>query len=251
MEFLGHCVGEGRRSIPERRVEAIRSYRKPRTKKQLRAFLGVVSFYRSYMDMLARETATLTPSTLKAAPNTVAWTSEMDQAFGNICGMVSMSSELVIPVPEDVLPLVTDASGKGLGAVLQVQREGEWKAAALYSRLTRGPERHYSASELEALAVVEVIRHFSPYLYGREVVVFANHQPLCALMTSDYLNGRLKRLSMKLQPWLVKFVYLPVKDNTLADALSRQDFKEERAEDGETRPESCPEIEVMYTIHSN
>jgi len=39
--------------------------------------------------------------------------------------MVSMSREFVIPVPEDVLSLVTDASGKGLGAVLQLQREGE------------------------------------------------------------------------------------------------------------------------------
>ena len=38
VEFLGHCVGEGKRSIPARRVEAIRSYRKPRTKKQLRAW---------------------------------------------------------------------------------------------------------------------------------------------------------------------------------------------------------------------
>jgi len=164
VEFLGHCVGDGMRSIPERRVEAIRSYRKPRIKKQLRAFLVVVSFYRSYVDMLAREMATLTPVTSKAAPNTVAWTSEMDQAFSNICGMVSMSSELVIPDPEDVLSLVTDASGKGLGAVLQVQRDGEWKAAAFYSRQTRGPERRYFASELEVLAAVEAIRQFSPYL---------------------------------------------------------------------------------------
>ena len=95
VEFLGHCVGEGKRSIPERRVEAIKSYRKPRTKKQLRVFLGVVSFYRSYVEMLAEETAVLTPATSRAAPNTMAWTSEMDQAFSNICGSVSMSCELV------------------------------------------------------------------------------------------------------------------------------------------------------------
>ena len=108
-------------------------YRKPRTKEQLRAFLGVVIFYRSYMEILAEETAVLTPATSRRAPNTVAWTSEMDQAFCNICGIVSMSSELVIPVANDILSLVTDASGRGLGAVLQVEREGQWKAAAFYS----------------------------------------------------------------------------------------------------------------------
>jgi len=90
--------------------------------------------------------------------------------------------------------------------------------------------------------VVEAIRHFSPYLYGREFVVFTDHQSLYVLMTSDHLNGRLKRLSMKLQPWLVKFVHLPGKDNTLADALLRQDFKKERDKDDQTRPESCPSL---------
>ena len=60
-------------------------------------------------------------------------------------------------------------------------------------------------------------------------------------MTSDHLNGRLKRLSMKLQPWMVTFVYLPGKVNTLADALSRQDFKENE-EDKETSAEGCPSL---------
>ena len=131
VEFLGHCIGEVKRSIPARRVEAIRSYRKPRTKKQLRAFLGVVSFYRSYVEMLAEETAGLTPSTSKGAPNTVAWTREMDAAFANICGMISTSTELVIPVPDDVVSLVTNASGKGLGAVLQVQKGDVWKGGRI------------------------------------------------------------------------------------------------------------------------
>ena len=47
VDFLRHWC------IPRRRVEAIETYRKPRTKKQLRAFLGVVIFYRSYMEILA------------------------------------------------------------------------------------------------------------------------------------------------------------------------------------------------------
>ena len=115
VEFLGHFVGNSRRSIPARRVEAIRDYKRPRTKKQLRTFLGVISFHQTYMEMLADETAVLTPSTTKAAPNVVAWTREMDQAFVNICGKVSMCGELVIPVPEDVMSLITN-SWEGYGS---------------------------------------------------------------------------------------------------------------------------------------
>ena len=77
--------------------------------------------------------------------------------------------------------------------------------------------------------MVEAVRYFSPYLYGREFQVFTDHQPLCSLMTFDHLNSRLKRMSAKLQPWMVSFVYLPGKENMFADALSRQDFGEEKS----------------------
>jgi len=120
-----------------------------------------------------------------------------------------------------------------LGAVLQVMRNDEWVAAAFYSRQTRGPERRYLASELEALAVVEAVKHFSPYLYGRPFTVFTDHKPLCHLLTSYHLNGRLKPLSTKLQPWMVTFQYLPGEENTLADAMSRQDWMAEDAGLGE------------------
>ena len=120
VEFLGHKLGEGMMSIPNRRVEAIRSFVRPRTKKFLRSFLGLVSFYCRYVDMLAKDTATLSPATARTAPNVVVWTSEMDTAFDNIRESVCNASALVIPLPQDEFSLITDASGQGLGAVLQV-----------------------------------------------------------------------------------------------------------------------------------
>ena len=233
VEFLGHKLGDGRMSIPERRVKAMKDYVRPKTKKALRTFLGVVSFYRRYIDMLAKYTATLSPATGKSAPNVVDWTEDRSQAFHAICKSVCNSCALVIPLPQDDFSLVTDASGFELGAVLQVKREDGWAPAAFYSRQTRGPERRYSATELEALAAVEAVKHFSPYLYGRKFVIFTDHKPLCYLLSSDQLNGRLKRFSTKLQPWMVQFQYLPGPKNTFADALSRQDWRrtgeEERA----------------------
>ena len=145
----------------------------------------------------------------------------MDTAFTHICESMSNTCILTIPLPEDTMPLVTDASGSGIGGVLQVKRDGEWEAAAFYSRQTRGPERRYSATELEALALVEAIRHFSYYLDGRASVAYTDHRPLCYLLSSDRLNWRLRRMGMKLQVWMVDIQYLPGTDNGLADALSR------------------------------
>jgi len=86
--------------------------------------------------------------------------------------MISNTCELCIPMPEDVYSIVTDASGLEIGGVLQVQREGRWEAAAFFSRQLRGAEQRYSATELEALAVVASVSHFAYYLYGHRFTVF-------------------------------------------------------------------------------
>ena len=172
------------------------------------------------------------------------WTEERSKAFHAICQLVCDACALEIPLPQDEFSLLTDASGLGLGGVLQVKRNGEWTAAAFYSRQTKGPERRYSASELEALAVVESVRHFSPYLYGRKFVIFTDHKPLCYLLTSNHLNGRLKRFSTKLQPWMIEFQYLPGMDNTLADALSRQDWQTREEPRQRSSPKETNEEDV-------
>jgi len=236
VEFLGHKISDGKIGIPESRVAALREYTRPRSKKGLRTFLGVVNFYRRYMHMLATHTAVLTPAMAKCEPSIVVWTEERSRSFHAICELVCDACASEIPLPDDEFSLVTDASGYGLGAVLQVRRDGHWTAAAFYSRQTRGPERRYLVTELVALAVVESIKHFSSYLYGRRFTVYTDHKPLCSLLTSDHLNARLKRFSTKLQPWLVVFVYLPGEDNSMADALSRQDWRSGAVDDGGCGP---------------
>ena len=241
MLFLGHQVGDGRMSLPAHRAEALAKYQLPSTKRGLRAFLGSVGFYRRYSKQLAAQTAILTPLTSKQAPPRIVWDERGKRAFHTITCSMSRVCSLCIPLPQDTFSLVTDASGLGIGGVLQVRRHGSWEAAAYFSRQLRGPEQRYSATELEALAVVESINHFNYYLYGRAFCVFTDHKPLLQLLTSEHLNPRLRRFAYKLQHWLVKIQYLPGIENSLADALSR----EERRGIAETpvgQPEDFPPV---------
>jgi len=233
VEFLGHMIGGGEMMLPQHRVTALTNYVKPNTKKGLRAFLGSVSFYRRYVDKLAGQTAILTPHTAKAAPSKIAWTEEGERAFQCIKNMLCSCCALCIPLPEDQFSIVSDASGLGIGGVLQVMRNEEWQPAVFFSRQLRGAERRYSATELEALALVETIAHFSYYLYGKEFCALTDHKPLLQLKTSDRLNARLRRMAYKLQPWLVTVQYIEGEKNGLADALSR----EERHLDDQPHPE--------------
>ena len=172
-----------------------------------------------------------TPLTTKQTPSKVEWTEEGKIAFRQICNTISQSCSLCIPLPQDIFSLVTDASGLGIGGVLQVQRDGRWEVAAFFSRQLRGAEQRYSATELEALALVATIEHFGYYLYGRCFQVFTDHKPLVQLTTFDRLNPRLRRFAFKLQHWMLEIVYLPGRDNTLADALSREERRQRDARD--------------------
>ena len=204
-------------------MSALARYTRPTTKKGSRAFLGSVGFYRRYLKQLASWTSVLTPMTSRQAPQTVEWTGEGVSAFSHIRNFFCDPSILCIPMLDDTLSIVTDASGRGIGGILQVKREDEWMPSAYFSRQLRGAEHRYSATELEALALVETIRHFSYYLYGRPFNAFTDHKPLEQLTTSTRLNPRLSRLSFKLQHWLVTIQYLPGELNTLTDALSREE----------------------------
>ena len=223
MTFLGHQVGDGLMSLPEHRVKALANYQRPATKKGLRAFLGSVGFYRRYAKQLATQTALLTPHTSKQAPSRVEWNEEGEEAFKSILCTMAHTTALCIPLPTDEFSVVTDASGLGIGGVLQVRRQGEWTPSAYFSRQLKGAEQRYLATEIEAIAVVESVKHFNYYLYGRTFSIFTDHKPLTQLLSSEHLNPRLRRYAYKLQHWMLEIRYLPGKENSMVDALSREE----------------------------
>ena len=120
--------------------------------------------------------------------------------------------------------------------MLQVQRDGEWEAAAFFSRQLHGAEQRYSATELDALALVATVGHFNYYLYGKPFIFFTDHRPLQQLLTSDKLNPRLRHMAYKLQHWMIEIRYIPGDKNTFADALSREERKSEET------PEMSPDV---------
>ena len=207
-------------SIPEHRIEAPAHYTRPTTKKGFGAFLGSVGLYRHYIELLARQTAIVTPLTAKLAPSKIVWSEKGELDFNSICDSISNTCSLCIP---DTFSIVTDASGLGVKRVLQVWREDCREAAPFHLRQLQGAEQRYSATELEALALVSTITHFAYYLYGRQFKASTDHKPLVQLTTSDRLNPRLRRIAYKLQHWLVMVEYLPGAENTMANALSREE----------------------------
>ena len=160
-------------------------------------------------------------STSSNAAGTVEWTSQTMEAFRNLCGQLSSSVCLFVPCVSDVFVLECDACSTGIGAVLSMRRDDGLQPVAFFSHQLKGPQGHYSAQELEGLALYESITHFSFYLYRKRFTVITDHQALVTLMTAKQKNRRLDNWSMKLSEYQFDVIYRKGSENIAADSLSR------------------------------
>ena len=230
VEYLGHVIGGGVVAVPEHRATAMADYRLPRTKKQLRSFLGAAGYYRKFVKGFAKMSSVLSPWTSKLSPSVVEWTEEGLQAFKDIKVCLIELCVLTVPSEEDVFVLHTDASGAGVGATLNVSRDGELRPAAYYSKQLQGAEKNYSATELEGLAVYRSINFFSHYLFGRTFTVVTDHKALVSFLKSSVLNRRLHGWMLQLLQFDFSIVYRPGAEHLDADALSRQAWKSDEGD---------------------
>jgi len=91
-----------------------------------------------------------------------------------------------------VFILETDASIKGLGAVLSQRQDDEkLHPIAFASRALNPQEKNYAITERETLAVVWVIiTHFHYYLYGHRVTVYTDHSAVKAVLETPNPSGK-------------------------------------------------------------
>ncbi|KZR96384.1 Uncharacterized protein APZ42_009303, partial [Daphnia magna] len=69
------------------------------------------------------------------------------------------------------IELQTDASAKGIGAVLLLKADGKSRPITFVSRKLSPSEEKYHANELECLALVWALNKLRHFVYGRRVEV--------------------------------------------------------------------------------
>ena len=220
--YLGHTVGNKQIKPMLDKVEAVRKFPTPVTKKNVRSFLGLSGYYRKFVPHYAQISEPLIELSKKKAPKLVVWTQNSEDSFQTL--KEYLISEPILSTPDFTRPffLQTDASNLGLGAVLsQLDSEYQEHPIVYLSRKLKSNEINYSVPEKECLAIVWAIGKLRYYLLGYKFTVMTDHLALKWLDKTRAANNRLMRWSLMLQQFTFDIQYRKGVTNTNADALSR------------------------------
>ena len=220
--YLGHTITAHGVSPREELVNTICRLQSPSNKDELLHFLGMVEYYGKFIQGFSKLCCNMR-SLLRKGMN-FEWSTKCEEEFQEIKHKLVKAPVLHSFDPQAKSVLITDASVKGLGAVLR-QGTGETERTILFlSRSLRDPEQRYSVIEREALAVYWAIKKLKRFLWGGKFIVRTDHKPLCDIFKTkglDNISSRITKWVIALQEYDFETEYLPGVRNRIADTLSR------------------------------
>ena len=168
IEYLGHTFTPEGVKPNETKIIAVKEFPRPQSVKEVRTFLGLVTFYRKHVKNMAIICRPLTALTRKDRQQ-FTWSSECEEAFAKVKQLLVSAPLLHPPNLEKDFFLWTDASEQGFGAVLEQEDENGIRHPVAYaSRPTNSAEMKYAPTELEVAALVYSLEHFQVYLLVTE-----------------------------------------------------------------------------------
>lgn len=244
IRFLGQIFNkEGVRPNNEY-IQAILAIEKPKNKKEVLRFLGMVNYLIKYLPSLSELSFPLR----QLIKNNIefVWTSDIDKSFVDIKQLIANITTLKIFDPNLPIVVQTDASQYGIGGCLL--QEGQ--PIAFCSKSLTNTEIKYSQIEKEYLAIAFCLKKFHYCVYGRFIKINSDHKPLVAIHEKEFnkVSLRLQRIKLQLLPYNFTVEYLPGKFLFIADLLSRSFIKVPMTATESDTPVMIHNVEVVLPI---
>ncbi|XP_076830977.1 uncharacterized protein LOC143476602 [Brachyhypopomus gauderio] len=250
VKYVGHVISADGVATDLDKVKAVTNWPQPTDLKSLRSFLGFCGYYRRFVanySAIIRPLTELTkgyPPTQRGKRNVKEkdktylkesepfgdrWDQACTDAFHRIIQCLTHAPVLAFADANKPYILHTDASLKGLGAVLYQEHPEGLRPVAFASRRVSATEQHYPVHQLEFLALKwAIVDKFHDYLYGAKFTVRTDNNPLTYVLTTAKLNATGHRWLAALATYDFDIKYRPGKSNIDADLLSRNLADEEQ-----------------------
>jgi hypothetical protein len=221
--YLGHIISADGIATDPAKVTAVQNWPVPTNVHDVRAFLGLCSYYRRFVPEFARVAAPLTDLTRYDVHEVAElWGAAHQRAFDELKRLVTSAPLLAHADPTLPYTLRTDASDYALGSVLMQEHAGQLHPVAYHSRKFTPAEAKYGAYAREMLAVIDSLRHFEHYVDGQRVTVESDQQALSWFFSQAHLDKQQARWLAALQAYDLELHYVKGRYNLVADALSRR-----------------------------
>ncbi|XP_054742683.1 uncharacterized protein K02A2.6-like [Anastrepha obliqua] len=225
LTYLGREISADGILPDESGIQAVKNLRRPKTLKELEAFMGKINYYHNFIPNYSQLAAPMNKLRRKGA--SFQWKFEQENAF-NLLKQHIIKATMLAHFRED-LPIVvaTDASSYGVGAVLShINPDGTEQPIAFASKTLNRHQENYSQIEKEGLAIIFGVKKFHQFLYGRKFTLITDHKPLVSIFSPDknlptMTAQRIQRWAITLMGYQFQIKYRKTTNHANADALSR------------------------------
>ncbi|GBG62898.1 hypothetical protein CBR_g34270 [Chara braunii] len=236
LEYLGHFVTpEGISPLPNK-IQAIQEWLGPRNVTDVRSFLGLAGYYHRFIKGYSKIVAHLTK--LQCEDRPFDFGEDARESF--LALKATLLSAEVLRIYDPLLPTLdtTDASGYGIGAVLEQHDGVDWHPVEYFSN--KVPVVHsIDDARKEFLAFVHTLKRWRHFLLGRSPFRWVTYNTLLVFYkTQDTINSTIARWMAFIDQFDFFPDHIPGKSNRFADALSR-------------RPDHCNAVYSTFEIDND
>ena len=230
IKYLGRMVDRhGVRPDPEA-VEAVLTWKAPRTDTQLLSFLGFANYYREFIKGYPGKVYPMQ----KLMRNKFDWSDEAQTAFENIKRELCEAPVLGMPTEKGMYVLETDASVVAISGILH--QEQEWNGRTVFrpiaygSKVLSDTEMKYGAPKAEMFAVVTFVEKYRAYLGSAPFKLRVDTKALSWLKTYSIDQSYIGRWIVRLDGYHMIIEHRMRDKHQNADNLSKKTQFFERLE---------------------
>src|SRR5262249_31337194 len=151
---------------------------------EIRSFLGLVGYYRHFVQDYSRLAAPLTRLTQKNVK--FQWTEDCESSFQRLKECLTSAPILTLPSGTGGYTVYCDAYRVGLGCVL-IQHG---RVIAYGFRQLKNHKKNYPTHDLELAVVIFALKMWRHYLYGETYEIYTDHKSLQYIFQQRDLNLR-------------------------------------------------------------
>ena len=197
-KFLGFLIHKKGIDVDPLKVKAIVTMKPPISIKELKSFIGKLSYIQRFISGLVAAIAPFTPLLKKGVK--FQWSDELQLAFCKLQEMMTDLPTVRSPTLSVPLQLYLASNDKAVGALIAQEGEDGIEQPVYYvSRALRDAKTRYLRAECTCLSLIYATQKLRHYLLAHTMHLMTKSNLIKTLLQRPVLSGRLAQWLLQLQ----------------------------------------------------